>query len=99
MTAPDSTRLDESLRKEQQFFDHLVEDRGEFNPFTSHGWEVLKRTFRRMTPGDSCGALLDIGCGTGSSLQVYEGRFTSYTGLDLSPASIELARRKHPEQQ
>ena len=38
-----------------------------------------------------------LDAGRGVRLQVYEGRFRSYTGLDLSPASIDRARRKHPE--
>jgi len=101
MTSPDasprSSRMDETLRHEQEFFDQLIEERGEFNPFTDRGWKVLKSAFRKMAPGKFSGALLDVGCGTGSSLKVYEGRFASYTGLDLSPVSIARARQKHPE--
>ena len=66
-TAPDPSRIEDALRQEQQFFDQLVEERGEFNPFTSRGWNVLKSAFRKMAPGETCGSMLDVGCGTGGS--------------------------------
>jgi ubiquinone/menaquinone biosynthesis C-methylase UbiE len=40
--------------------------------------------------------MLDVGCGTGQSRQVYRLNGLNYTGLDLSGNAIELARVKYP---
>lgn len=40
------------------------------------------------------GRLLDVGCGTGSSFLPMLKRGWSVTGCDISPAMVELARRK-----
>lgn len=40
-----------------------------------------------------CGeSLLDVGCGTGESIKPYLGRGINLTGLDPSPAMLEIAR-------
>jgi SAM-dependent methyltransferase len=82
---------------ERQYFDELVAKHGGFDPFTPAGWDVLKRAFRRLIPVPVKGPMLDVGCGTGSSLQIYEGSFATYTGVDLSPASIASARSRFPQ--
>lgn len=49
--------------------------------------------------GDLCGkSLLDFGCGKGDLLGFLRerGAACSYTGLDIHPDLIALARRKHP---
>jgi SAM-dependent methyltransferase len=48
--------------------------------------------------GASPRAVVDIGCGTGSSIPLLHQRFqtTRLTGLDISEKSLELARRDHP---
>lgn len=46
------------------------------------------------------GALLDVGCATGPVLDEIKASGRTdlrYRGVDLSPAMIETARRKHPE--
>ena len=40
--------------------------------------------------------LLDVGCGTGRSRQIYAGSFARYTGVDLSAAALAAARREFP---
>lgn len=40
--------------------------------------------------------ILDVGCGTGRSRQIYEDRSSRYAGLDLSLASLRLARARFP---
>ncbi len=40
--------------------------------------------------------LLDFGCGAGRLSAWLSDRGTRYTGVDLSPAMLELARRRHP---
>jgi len=36
-----------------------------------------------MVPADSLSSLLDIGCGTGQSRQVYADRTAGYVGIDI----------------
>ena len=40
--------------------------------------------------------MLDVGCGTGRSRQIYRLKRLNYTGLDLSGNAKELARVKYP---
>jgi ubiquinone/menaquinone biosynthesis C-methylase UbiE len=82
---------------ERAWFDEFVARSGGFDPFTPEGWNVLRRGFQRLIPVPVRGAMLDVGCGTGSSLAIYEGCFETYTGIDLSPRSIELARNRFPQ--
>jgi ubiquinone/menaquinone biosynthesis C-methylase UbiE len=89
----------DAVQNEREFFDGLVGEHGEFDPFTAQGWDVLARAFRRLARPNVQGDLLDIGCGTGSSQRVYAGCYGRYTGVDLSPVSIEIARKAFPELQ
>jgi ubiquinone/menaquinone biosynthesis C-methylase UbiE len=82
---------------ERQFFDRLVGEEGEFNPFTDRGWRTLATRFREMADPPGGASLLDLGCGTGQSRRVYEGTFARYTGADLSPAAVEAAGIKFPD--
>jgi len=49
-----------------------------------------------MVPGGRIGRLLDVGCGTGQSRQVYADRAAGYVGIDLSFEALSRARRKGP---
>jgi 2-polyprenyl-6-hydroxyphenyl methylase/3-demethylubiquinone-9 3-methyltransferase len=40
--------------------------------------------------------LLDVGCGTGQSRQIYDGQFGTYVGIDLSNSALARARAKFP---
>lgn len=42
-------------------------------------------------------SLLDVACGTGSHLQPFSQEFARVEGLELSPAMIEVAARRHPQ--
>jgi len=92
-----ATAHDSVSSAERQYFDDLAARHGGFDPFTPAGWEVLRDAFRRLITVPQRGAMLDIGCGTGASLQIYEGNFQTYTGVDLSPASIEIATGRFPQ--
>ena len=95
MHASDNPPLD-AVDRERQFFDHYVQEAGDFNPFSEAGWNRLRRAFAELVRPAS-GDTLAVGCGTGQSRQVYAPWFTTYTGVDLSPESIAIARRQHPE--
>jgi ubiquinone/menaquinone biosynthesis C-methylase UbiE len=79
---------------EGRYFDHLVRERGEFDPFAPRGWRTIARRFAEMVPADRLFSLLDIGCGTGQSRQVYADRTAGYVGIDLSFEALAAARRK-----
>lgn len=53
---------------------------------------ILAGTASRLTPG----RILEVGCGTGKNLASLGRRFpqAQITGLDLSPAMLQVARRK-----
>jgi ubiquinone/menaquinone biosynthesis C-methylase UbiE len=79
---------------ERRYFDRLVKERGEFDPLAPRGWRTIARRFAEMVPSRSIPRLLDIGCGTGQSRQIYEDRTTGYVGVDLSFEALSLGRRK-----
>lgn len=82
---------------ESRYFDALVGEQGEFNPFTDRGWQTLARRFRRMLAPASGLRVLDVGCGTGQSRRIYAGHAGLYVGIDLSQGALRLARARFPE--
>lgn len=78
-----------------QYFDRLVAEDGDFNPFTDRGWATLARRFAAAVPGTGL-RILDVGCGTGQSRQIYVDRSAFYAGTDLSMGALRLARRRFP---
>lgn len=93
-TAPPGVNA--AAESEKAFFDRLVADSGDFNPFTDRGWRTLADGYRRLAAPPADADLLDIGCGTGRSRQIYAGSFARYTGVDLSAGALAAARREFP---
>jgi len=91
------TAAEEAAAREGKYFDRLIRERGEFDPFAPRGWRTIARRFSEMVPSVRLARLLDIGCGTGQSRQIYEEKTSGYVGIDLSLEALRLARRKHPE--
>jgi ubiquinone/menaquinone biosynthesis C-methylase UbiE len=54
----------------------------------------LKSMGLEMYPVNKNTAVLDIGCGTGSLLYMYQQYTDNISGIDLSPAMIKVARKK-----
>lgn len=54
----------------------------------------LKSMGLDMYPVNKNTAVLDIGCGTGSLLYMYQKYTDNISGIDLSPAMIKVARKK-----
>ena len=79
---------------EARYFDQLVRERGDFDPFAPRGWRTIARRYREMASPASSGRLLDVGCGTGQSRQIYDAASVGYTGIDLSFEALTVARRK-----
>ncbi len=83
--------------REGSYFDHLVGEAGDFNPFTERGWDTLAARFARAVPSRGPLRVLDVGCGTGRSRRIYRARSGFYTGIDLSLGSLGLARRREQD--
>ncbi|SFI28991.1 class I SAM-dependent methyltransferase [Planctomicrobium piriforme] len=88
-------RAQQSRELERDYFDSLVTAAGDFNPFTDAGWRLLRRRFEELVAIRSV-SMLDIGCGTGQSRQIYTNVLANYTGVDLSPVAIAAARTAFP---
>jgi SAM-dependent methyltransferase len=82
---------------EAAYFDAAMTQQGDFNPFKQTGWDRLARTFVRMAEPKRELHLLDIGCGTGRSLQLYEPYAKEFIGVDLSHEMVRLARKNFPK--
>ena len=93
----------ESQRAERDFFDEHVRSCGEFQPLADRAWRNLARRFLAWLnsgaggPGGAARELLDVGCGTGASRRIYTACGCRYTGVDLSPEALSVARRRHPD--
>jgi ubiquinone/menaquinone biosynthesis C-methylase UbiE len=82
-----------AAEREGRYFDRLVQESGDFNPFTERGWRTLARRFAAAVPGTEL-RILDVGCGTGRSRRIYLDRSARYAGIDLSLGALRLARRR-----
>lgn len=91
--------VNSASESESRYFDSVISDEGEFNPFLERGWDTLRRRFEVMVSPPENARLLDVGCGTGQSRQIYDRKITPslYTGVDLSKNAIEVARVKFPD--
>lgn len=87
---------DSTTQTERAYFDEYVARNGAFNPFADRGWRTLRNRFVeriRPRPNES---LLDVGCGTGMSRQIYRTSVGRYTGIDISPNAVATARAQFP---
>ncbi len=82
--------------KDGEYFDRLVRDTGDFNPFADRGWRTLGRRFAAVVPAGARLQVLDVGCGTGQSRRIYAPFAERYVGVDLSLEALSIARRRDP---
>jgi ubiquinone/menaquinone biosynthesis C-methylase UbiE len=83
-------------RIEAAYFDDLVSAGGEFNPFADSGWQTLRRRFEAFVRPRPGMRVLDLGCGTGQSRQLYAAYAAEYVGADLAEVALARARAKFP---
>ena len=57
----------------------------------------IKRVRIKLAPPIQGMKVLDVGCGTGSDLELYHQAGCNVYGIDLSPAMLKVARRKFGE--
>lgn len=88
-----------AARVEARYFDDLVEREGEFDPFAPSGWQTIQRRFEVFVTPRPGLRVLDIGCGTGQSRQLYRKYASTYVGVDLAEVALSRARGKFPGDQ
>ncbi len=66
-------------------------DASEYAPYCAHVAKLVQQYARREVH-----SLLNVGCGGGKNAFNLKGQF-AVTGLDISPAMLDLARRLNPE--
>ena len=82
---------------EARFFDDYIEANADFNPFADRAWANLRRRFEEHVVSTSPLDLLDVGCGTGQSRQLYRARAGRNVGIDLSANAVRRAATLFPD--
>src|SRR5262249_25694182 len=78
---------------------HPVGSRGFFDDLDHYHFEKLHHLLR-LVPFDECRGrrVLDVGCGAGVDLARFAKGGADVTGVDISPAAIDLARANFDQQ-
>ena len=76
--------MNDPYRRTARFYDALVEPPN----------AVLRKIGLKICPPRAGMKALEVGCGTGTNLSLYENAGCDVFGIDLSPAMLEVARRK-----
>jgi SAM-dependent methyltransferase len=83
-------------------YERLLET--ESDPARAAGWRTpyaREATYLSLARIDGLGdgsTVLDVGCGTGGLYEFFEraGIAVDYTGYDITPKAVEIARQRHP---
>ncbi len=86
-----------SSARDREYFDRLVSETGDFNPFSDRGWETLGLRFAGVAAGARALRVLDVGCGPGQSRRIYAAHARIYVGIDLSHAALHVARSRNAQ--
>jgi predicted TPR repeat methyltransferase len=70
-------------------------DRELVKALSYRGPELLRDALEKIAPGRTFERVLDLGCGTGLMGEAIRDRAGDLTGVDISPAMVEAARRKN----
>jgi ubiquinone/menaquinone biosynthesis C-methylase UbiE len=79
-----SLSTSDPYRRTARFYDALTEPPN----------AVLRRIVLEMCPPRQGMKVLEVGCGTGTNLHLYDSAGCDVFGIDLSPAMLEVARGK-----
>lgn len=83
-----------TTRGEGGYFDELVCETSDFNPFNDRERETLRRRLAVVVPSSASLRVLNVGYGTGSSRTVYARHAQLDAGIDLSLVALRLAQRR-----
>src|SRR5258708_1036159 len=87
------TRTDRAQEQIARHFDAFAAEEDRWLPRTPGYHELIRRLYRAPVPPGS--SVLEVGCGSGDLLACL--RCSRGVGVDISPAMIERAQRRHPE--
>lgn len=82
------------LSKEVEFFDHFEEEHGDYDVLGGVAYRQLLARFAKLVrprAGETC---IDLGCGTGAFTRRLDKFGLDLLGVDISPRSIERARKE-----
>ena len=83
-------------QKEIYFFDSYVSKNHDYNVFTEYGYNRILSEFQKMVKPLPKETVADFGCGTGAFTKKLGQFGLKCIGIDISPKSIEYARKKYP---
>ena len=83
----------EQQEKIKNWFDKTYKSRGEYYLRPVVAYEV----FRKLVPYSRESKLLDIACGLGRFLTVFQGKVAELHGIDLSDIAVEKAKNNVPD--
>jgi glycosyltransferase involved in cell wall biosynthesis len=91
---PELTRSDDREFKRQirEHYDRLADRRDAWYRRNRRYHDYIERTLRSLIPAGQ--TVLEMGCGTGNLLEAL--RPSAAYGIDLSPAMVDICRRKYP---
>ncbi|MEK7452712.1 MAG: class I SAM-dependent methyltransferase [Patescibacteria group bacterium] len=81
----------ELIEKNRKAYDFISKD---FDRTRAYLWDGLK-PFAKYTNDNQ--SILDFGCGNGRLISLFSKRNISYTGVDLSEALINIAKKKYKD--
>lgn len=79
------------LKKTRADYNLIAED---FSKTRWNIWDEFNVFKKYIKEGDR---IIDVGCGNGRLLELFKGENINYTGVDISDRLINLARKKHPD--
>lgn len=92
--APDKEETVEMLASQwRDYFERALQERPRHPLAHKFVNDDLRQALRRLVPEDA--AVLEVGCGAGDLLASLPNR--TRVGLDMLPAAVEEARKRHPE--
>jgi SAM-dependent methyltransferase len=81
---------------ERAYFDDRIREEGAFDPFAPRAWATLRKRFIDLIDPAEPLRILDVGCGTGQSRQIYASSASTYAGVDLSWSCVAAAHSAEP---
>ena len=80
------------LQKTEEDYSLIAKD---FSSKRKYPWPEIKFLFDKyLIPGEK---VLDLGCGNGRHFPWFEQAQVNYSGADISPELIEIAKNKYPK--